>query len=144
MSNKSISIYSEALKRQKAETGKKSPTPVVVMPRTRKTKKSKNTASSTATSTASSMDRSIAVSTESIIVNLEDLNHLRETGYRPRTFRLTEREDKWLKKQAYALDDEIERGEVSKVDLVRIALKFAEILMKKNKSTFIRLLIEMK
>lgn len=74
----------------------------------------------------------------------DEIEDLKEPAYMAQTFRLTERELGWVKDTAYRLSKEIKRGKVSQADILRIAFKLFENLLKVNKTDLIKILERIK
>ena len=89
---------------------------------------------------ASNTAINIASNNAILQLSTEDIEQLKEIGYKARTYRLTDREAKWVKDTAHLLDDDIKRGEISRVDLVRVGIKLVERLLSVDKKALIRIL----
>jgi hypothetical protein len=74
----------------------------------------------------------------------DEIEELKEPAYMAQTFRLTEREIEWVKDTAYRLSKEIKRGKVSQADILRIAFKVFENLLKSSKADLIKILEKIK
>ena len=89
---------------------------------------------------ASNTAINIASNTAIVQLSTEDIEQLKEIGYKARTYRLTDKEAKWVKDTAHLLDDDIKRGEISRVDLIRLGIKLVERLLLIDKKALIKIL----
>jgi len=137
MSNKSISVYAEAMRRQKEMQSKKSPTPKAKSPAPKNKIKARSNDSNTARDTALHIACDIAISKS-------DIDQLREMAYKATSFRLTTREVKWLKRKAFDLDEEVKRGEVHMVHIVRLGIKLIEKILETDKNKLVDILEQTK
>lgn len=73
-----------------------------------------------------------------------DIGGLRQTAYKAQTFRFTHREIEWIKDTAHNLSKEMQRGKVTQVDILRVAMKLFENALATNKAGLLRIFERMK
>ena len=137
MSNKGISVYAEAMKRQKE--GEKTEK------RGKKTvEEEKSTASSTADNTPDSTASSTEVQPSLFPFSSDDLDDLKRKGYLPRTFKLSERDADWLEETVYRLSKDLKPRKAFQVDVVRIGMKLFEKVLSSDKKQLLKILEELR
>ena len=103
-------------------------------------KKANNIANKQVSNTASKHACNIAI----LQFDESDIKQLREVAYSNQSYRLTRQEVEWIKDTAYRLSKEMERGKVSQVDIIRVAIKLFEIVLSEHKANLLKILIRMK
>lgn len=76
--------------------------------------------------------------------NEKDIEDLREPAYMAQTYRLRAQDVEWVKDAAHGLSKESKRRKVSQTDIVRIAFKLFDKLLKSNKEELKELLNKIK
>lgn len=140
MSNLFTELQAEA-ERQRKQIKKPSVSKKKLSGKSRKSAKMKTkTARLHASLQASNIASNIAI----LQFDDADLGNLRQSADKARTYRFSLREIEWIKDTSHNLSKEIQRGKVSQVDILRVAIKLFENALAVKKKDLLKIFERMK
>ena len=147
MSNKAISVYAEAAKRQKEE--EKRPPPgtfaklMASSPPPKKPKGAENKPKQLPRKKEILQERKQYYNITILQFSDEDIGELKEGAYKVQTFRLSERNLEWFRDTSYNLSKEL-KSKVTQADILCLSTKIFEKLLKEDKARIKKILGRMK